>query len=580
MASFFDELKRRHVFRVAAAYAAVAWLLAQIADTVLPVFGVPPIYMRSFLVLLGIGFPVALVTAWLYDLTPEGLQRTDDDPDTPPSKTLSGRRLEFIIIACLTVALAFLVYDRTAGTAASAPSVSSIAVLPLTVPEELGGDLESLQFSVGLADSLILRLSKIPALKVKSLAALPSLDDNELNIGRALGVNAVCTLRLARRGSILEVAAQLVDVRDGTVLWGEIFRPQAANLITIDADITAEIARRLELELSASDELALRQSSTQNPEAHRLYLQGRYYWNQRTEAGLRESADLFRRAVDLDSDFALAWSGLADSYFMLFAWGFEPPGATASRVLAAAERAAGLDPTLAAPHATLGYFKTIYERDWTGARAEFDRAIALNPNYSTAYHWQAFFLSTMDEQQEAVEAILKAREFEPLSAIINTEVPVFHAYNGQVERAVDALNEADRMELGTPGFPYMRVRILATAGRVEEGLAAAEVALAVGSLGIVADGFYGIAYPKIGLDEEARAIYERGIEESKTGYVAPGILAILAASLGENDAAFMHIDAALEERSMILSWLRDPLLDEFREDPRYPELMLSVGLEP
>ncbi len=580
MASLFDELKRRHVFRIAAAYAAVAWLLAQIADTVLPAFDVPPIYMRSFLVLLGIGFPVALVTAWLYDLTPEGLKRTDDDPDAPPSRTLSGKKLEFIIIGCLVVALAFLIYDRTTGSVISTPKVSSIAVLPLTVSEELGGDLESLQFGVGLADSLVMRLSRIPSLKVKSRAALPSLDDNELNLGRALGVNAVCTLRLARRGSILEVAAQLVDVRDGTVLWGQIFRPQSANLIAIDTLITAEIAKRLEIELSDEDERALRQSSTQSPEAHRLYLQGRYYWNQRTETGLRESADYFRRAVDLDADFALAWSGLADSYFMLFAWGFEPPGASASRVLAAAERAAGLDPTLAAPHATLGYFKTIYERDWAGARAEFDRAIAVNPNYSTAYHWQAFFLSTMDEQSAAVESILKAREFEPLSAIINTEVPVFFAYNGQVDRAVEELNEADRMGLGTPAFPFMRVRTLATAGRVEEGLAAAEAARAVGSLGIVADGFYGIAYPKLGLDDRARAIYERGLEQSQETYVAPGILAILAASLGDNDAAFAHIDAALEERSMILSWLRDPLLDEFRKDPRYAEVMTSVGLEP
>ena len=403
MPSLFEELKRRNVFRVAAAYAAIAWLLAQIADTLLPAFGLPPAYLRSFLTLLGLGFPVAVVLAWIYDITPEGIERTDDNVDTLPPRHFTGRKLDFVIIACLTVALLFLALDRVRpGAGLEAATVRSIAVLPFEVD---GADLELAQFGVGIADSLILRLSRIPELKVKSRAAMTAASENVLELGKALGVDAICRGRVVRRGQILEINAELVDVSDGTILWNQRFRPQYDNLIAVDADITGAIASRLDLELAPGDRLA----TTANPAAHKLYLQGRYFWNRRSELGLRQSAAHFQEAVALDPDYALAWSGLADSYFMLFAWGFESPEAAAGRVMAAAERAVDLDPSLAAPLATIAYFKTIYERDWAGAREYFDRAIALNSNYSTAHHWQAFLLSTLGEHTAALDAILRAR---------------------------------------------------------------------------------------------------------------------------------------------------------------------------
>ena len=574
MPSLFEELKRRNVFRVAAAYAAIAWLLAQVADTFLPAFGLPPAYLRSFFVLLGLGFPVAVVLAWIYDITPEGIERTDDSPDAAPARPFSGRKLDFVIIACLTVALLFLVVDRfRPGEAVPVASVRSIAVLPF---DASSGDLELAQFGVGIADSLILRLSRIPELKVKSRAALTAAGENELELGKALGVDAICRGRVVRRGQILEINAELVDVTDGTVIWTQRFRPQSSNLVSLDADITGAIARRLDLELAPGNRL----TTTADPEAHKLYLQGRYFWNRRTELGLRQSAEHFQQAVALDPDYALAWSGLADSYFMLFAWGFEPPDTVAARVLAAAERSIDLDPSLAAPIATIAYFKTIYERDWDGAREYFDRAIALNPNYSTAHHWQAFFLSTIGEHAAALAAILRAREFEPLSPVINAEVALFSLYDGQPALAIEELEDAARLDRDYPGILGMMQRAYAMTGDVAAGQAVAAELESLGSLGIVFDGFNGIALPALGLEARARQIYAAGVEASRETYVAPGVLGILAASFGDLDAAYAHFEAAYDERSLILSWLRDPLLPELREDPRYAELMQRAGLEP
>ncbi len=574
MPSLFEELKRRNVFRVAAAYAAIAWLLAQVADTFLPAFGLPPAYLRSFFVLLGLGFPVAVVLAWIYDITPEGIERTDDSTDAPPARRFTGRKLDFVIIACLTVALLFLALDRyRPGDTLQAVNIRSIAVLPFDVTS---GDLELVQFGVGIADSLILRLSRIPELKVKSRAALTAASENVIELGEALGVDAICRGRVVRRGQILEISAELVDVSDGTVIWNQRFRPQSSNLVSVDADITGAIANRLDLELAPGDRLA----TTADPEAHKLYLQGRYFWNRRTELGLRQSAERFQQAVALDPDYALAWSGLADSYFMLFAWGFESPDDAARRVMAAAERAVDLDPTLAAPLATIAYFKTIYERDWAGAREYFDRAIVLNSNYSTAHHWQAFFLSTMGEHAAALAAILRARDFEPLSPVINSEVALFHLYAGQPEEALAEVDAAERLDSDFAGFDGMRMRAYGIMGDTASGTAAWDRLRSMGDFGIVFSGFHGIALPALDRVGDARQIYDRGLASRATGYVAPGVLGILAASIGELDAAFGHFEEAYAERSLIMSWLRDPLLADMRADPRYAELMQRAGLEP
>jgi TolB-like protein/Flp pilus assembly protein TadD len=580
VASFLKELTRRKVVKVGVAYAALAWLIAQISETVFPVFALPNGILRVAFIILGLGFPVTIVLAWIYDLTPEGVRRTDDSPAESGQQRLSGRGLDFTIIGCLSVAVLFLILDRYFLEPLRNEVVATVAVLPFSTSglTEPGSDVSYL--SGGITDSLIMRLSRIPRLKVKSRSMTLQAGENVREIGEVLGVDAVCMGRLTRRDDALEIVVELVDADDGSVMWSNRYTRRTSNLISIESEISAEIANALKVRLSVEEETELARAPTSNAGAYRLYLQGRFFWNQRSEEGLRRSADFFQRAIDLDPDYALAWSGLADSYLMIFAWGIEPPEVAANRARSAAIRAAALDPTLAEPHATLGYLKTLYDYDWEGAEQEFLRAFELNDNYSTAHHWYAFYLSTMGDSKGAIVEILKARDAEPLSPIVNSEVSLFYIYDGQYAKAIEELRAAS---LISPQFPSLLnglIRAYTLNGQVAEALEILQAGRDSYGGNIVAAGFGNVVLPKLGLHAEARSFYLYALDTSATSYVMPAILGLLAASIGENDAAFAHFNRALDERSMIMSWLRDPLIVNIRADSRYAELFDRVDLTP
>jgi TolB-like protein/Tfp pilus assembly protein PilF len=577
VASFLGELRRRNVVKVSAAYLAAAWLIAQIVETVFPVFELPGVYLRALFVILGLGLPVTIVLAWIYDLTPEGIQRTDDLPEGEYSRRLSGRGLDFTIIGCLSVALLFLILERYYFEPIADETLASIAVLPLaTESNDIGSDISYL--GEGIADSLIMRLSRISRLKVKSRSMIRQADEDVREIGEMLGVDAVVMGRLTQREDVFDIVVELVDTVDGSVMWSNRFMRRAVNLISIETEVSAEISKALSIRLSLDEEADLARPPTDNAAAYRLYLKGRYFWNQRSEDGLRRSADLFQEAIELDPDYALAWSGLADSYFMLFAWGIEPPQSTVSQIRSAAQRAIELDPSLAEPHATLAYLKTIVDWDWEGAERDFLTAIELNENYSTAHHWYAFYLLTVGESKAAIEEVLKARDSEPLSPIVNSEVSYFYVYDGQYDKAIEELHAAS---LISPGFPSIRsgyIRAYALNGQIEEAIEIQQSkGIAYGD-SVVGAGVGMLVLPTLGLDEEARDFYEYALKESETRYVMPGMLGMLAASIGEADEAFAHFDQALDERSLVVSWLRDPFISNIRDDPRYPELFERVGL--
>jgi len=581
VSSLFTELKRRNVIRVGAAYVAVAWLLAQVADTVLPAFELPSGSLKTILIVIALGFPVTLVLAWIYELTPKGLRRTDDIPETDKIIPLSGRGLDFTIIGCMSVAILFLVLDNYIWKRPDADIAASIAILPFTTQfDDVNGNSDTLYLGEGIADNLIMRLSRIPALKVKSRAAISDSDEDVQSLGTLLGVDAICVGRVIQRGDTLEITTELISIDDGTILWSEKYHRHTASLLTIESDISSKIAHGLKLELSIEEEEALARDPTSNPAAHRLYIQGRYFWNRRSEEGLRASADFYRRALDLDPNYAIAWAGLADSYLMLIAWGIEPLAAYAPQLVAAVEQAIELDPTLAEPHATLAYFKTLYEWDWNGAQREFLLAIELNSNYSTAHHWYAFYLMTVGDGPASVEEILLAREFEPLSPIINAEVGYFYLFNRQYDQARDELEKATLLDPAYRSTLSYLTRAYALLGQHDEAMAAFKRWHNVVTRGSASTSYGSMVLPILGMKEDAREAYRNVLRESEEKYVAPGLLGVLAASIGERDAAFEHFERALEERSLIASWLRDPLLDGIRDDPRFTRTFERMGLTP
>ena len=575
MPTILEELRRRNVLKVGAAYAAAVWLIAQIAETVLPVFELPDALLRILFILLGLGFPVTIILAWIYDLTPQGVRRTDDLADGAPR--VSGQGLNVVIVGCLSVALLFLVLDRFVWNPVTDTTVTSIAVLPFEVEPP---DVETLYLGSGIADSLVTRLSRLPQLSVKSRSAFGAGPGNLLAIGEQMKVGAICRGSVSRRNNLLEIAVELVRVVDGTILWSDRLIRNFSNLASLESDVSAEIAAVLSIELSAEEAAILARPPTENAEAYRLYLQGRHFWNQRSQSALRQSVELYRQAVDLDPAYALAWSGLADSYLMLFAWGVESPEDVAPLALGTAQRAAQLDPSLAEPWATIGYYKTLYERDWDGAEVAFQKSLELNRNYSTAHHWYAFYLSTIGDSKAALEEVLLARDAEPLSPVINGEVGMFFVYDEQYERAIEEMRPA---QLWNPDFPSLLMslsRAHAMLGHHEEASSMVDILDSYFRENYLARGYISAVLVPIGREDDARAFYEEALAASESSYIAPGVLGFVAASIGDHDAAFRHFEEGLEQRSLVVSWLRDPLIAGIRQDARYAALMRRIGLDP
>jgi TolB-like protein/Flp pilus assembly protein TadD len=419
----FGELSRRKVVRAGAAYAFVAWLLVQIADTVLPAFGGSDAAMRLIIIVLLIGFPVAIVVAWLYDFTRFGLQRTTDTSAAP---SRGARTVDLVIIGALAVAVGVLLWrgqqsptrppaaDATAAAIERAAGGASVAVLPF---ENLSADPNNEIFADGLAEDVLIRLAKIDTLRVPGRTSsfrYRGVREEISEIGRALNVGALLEGSVQAYANTLKVTVRLVKVSDGFEIWSQRYTRKMTDVFAIQEQIARDVADNLKIELVGLPADAV-ERPTDNMDAYRLYLRGRNEWHKRTSASIEAAIDLFQRAIALDDRFALAWSGLADAYNFASNYGNMDKVESLDKGLAAAQRALALDPDLAEAHASLGLVLSDKGK-FQEAAAAFLRAIDLNPGFANAHMWYAGVLSWVDPEA-ALEQRRIAADLEPLSPI-------------------------------------------------------------------------------------------------------------------------------------------------------------------
>src|SRR5436853_3081681 len=350
-------------------------------------------------------------------------------PSTPPSSAeyiVSGiKQHKFTVAVALLVlaagAVGFGMYLHARNTEVA---IDSIAVLPF---QNRSTEPDSEYLSDGLAESLIYRLSQLPNLKVSptnSVFHYKGKDIDPIRVGKELGVNAVLSGRITQRGDNLTISAELVDVRYNKLLWGEQYDRKTSELLATQREIAREIVDTLKLKVSGQ-ERGLVKHYTESNEAYQLYMKGRFYYNKRTEEGLQKSLEYFQQAIEKDPTFALAYSGLADTYDLLGAadaGGTVSPNEALPKAKAAALKAIEIDASLAEPHVSLAHVKYYHDRDWPGAEREFKRAIELNPNYPQAHHWYAIYLVWSGRTNEGLAEIRRAQELDPLSLPINMTV--------------------------------------------------------------------------------------------------------------------------------------------------------------
>jgi len=396
--------------------------------------------------------------------------------------------------------------------------------------------------------------------------------------GKELGVNAVLLGRITQRGESLTISAELVDVRQNRLLWGEQYERKMSDLLTTQREIAQEIVEKLKLKVSGG-ERGLAKHYTESNEAYQLYLKGRFYWNKRTPEALQKAIDYFNQAIEKDSNFALAYAGLADCYVVPAMR--LPPRDAMPKAKAAAMRALELDETLAEAHTSLGRVLAAYDWDWKGAEKEFKRAIELNPRYAVAHEWYGGWFDAMGRHEESIAERKRAQELDPLSLVINFELGIAFLYAREYDQAIDQFHKTLEMDQNFPPVYAFLSAAYEQKGMYDEAIAefSKGVSLKGGSEWSLARVGLGHVYAVMGKKSEARQSLDELKQLSAQEYVPATSVALVYAGLGEKDHAFGWLEKACEERSFQMQWLKiDPRWDVLRSDPRFADLTRRIGL--
>ena len=576
--NFFAEMKRRNVYKVAIAYAVVAWLLIQVATQVFPFFEIPNWAVRLVVLLIVIGFPVALAIAWAFELTTEGLKRTEA-ADAAAIRRSAGRTWIYVVIVAGVISVGVFLLGRSIGfkQGTELPE-KSIAVLPF---ENRSRDPDNAYFAEGVQDEILTRLAKIADLKVISRTSTQkykSVPDNLRDIARQLGVANILEGSVQKAGDQVRVTVQLINANTDTHLWAESYDRALTDIFAVESEVAKTIADTLRAKLTGSEERLMSKKPTANPEAYELYLRGRFFWNKRTGADLEKAIEYFNQATTKDPGYALAYAGLADAYVLLSGFGAASPKDSFPQAKAAAEKALELDNTLGEAHASRALALFAYDFNFAEANREFRRAIELNPNYATAHQWYGESgLTPLGQFDEAIAEIKRALKLDPLSVIINADLGTILFTARRYDDAIAQLRKTLEMD---PTFYYAHYNLgeaLEMKGRVPEAIAEYEKAIALDD-DPLPRALLGRLYAKIGRKDEARQILQRLRDSAKQRYITPYLSAMIHIGLGEKDQAIDFLEKTYEDRDgYSIGFIKvDRDLDPLRGDPRFEALVQKV----
>jgi len=575
----FTELKRRNVYKVAVAYIVGGWALSQGIAQVFPVFDVPNWAIRLIVLLIIIGFPVAVVLAWAFELTPEGLKRTEDvDPIVAARAPKKHVWIYVVVIgAALSITLFFLGrYTARSSDGASNLPAKSIAVLPF---ENLSDEKTTAYFSDGITEEILNALAQIPNLKVAARRSAFQFKGNDLDlrkIGQMLGVAHVLEGSLQKAGDQVRINVQLVDVQNGLQTWSEKYDRKLDNVFAVEDEIAKAIATRLRVQLTGGAGQPLVVDSTNNPQAHELYLRGLTLLAARGP-GLLEAKDSFQKAVNLDAGYAQAWGALAITELLLPSYGLDSFDASLPRGESAAQRALSLDPNSASAHVAVGLANTIRFR-WPEANQAFRRALVLAPGDAEAVNQYAQFLSTVGQLEPCLREIERAQQLDPLSPIIG----VIRAGTLAALRRDDAADAQIKTVLAT--HPEFAAAHTWAATQYIDRKMYSEAEAELRSLGKLnsENGDSKALLARGMADPARRAAAVNSLETSPDNADIrrdPIWYAFYLISLGERSRALDELEIyAIKHNSTFAAWLWNRGFDPLRAEPRFKAILAKLAL--
>jgi adenylate cyclase len=456
-----------------------------------------------------------------------------------------------------------------------------IAVLPFA---NISLDAKDEIFSDGMTEELISTLSKIAGLRVIARTSVMRYKDTKKpigEIGKELGVSAILEGSVRRAGNKIRIAIQLADPETEEQLWAEKYDRDLEDIFAVQSEIAQKVADELEVQINKNEKLNLGKKATGSREAYTLYLEGRHFLNTRTEDGLKRAIDRFEKALEKDPQYALAHTGVADSYAVLALLEFVPPKEAFPKARTAAEKALQIDNRLAEAHTSLGAVRFQYDWEWEGAEKEFKRAIQLNPSYAPAHQFYADFLKSQGRFDEALAEMGHAQALDPLSLAINTGMGHVLYLNRQYDQAIEQYRNAIKLD---PEFvqarlwfgrPYLQKRMY------KEAIAELNHAVSLSGGSTISLAMLGHAYAAAGNKKEAEKISEKLTDRSRHQYVPSYWIAMLWIGFGDKDESFTWLERAFQERSSWLVWAGvEPRFDALRSDPRFTSLMAKMKLRP
>jgi len=599
--SIIEELRRRNVFRVGIAYVVITWLLLQVADVVLNNIDAPDWVFRAILLVLVMGFPIALLFAWAFEMTPDGLKKEKDVDRSQPTAP-NGHKLDLIIYGLMGVALVYFAWDKFLGgpadnaamppaapataqldnaapaepaatpaeqQAATAPDPHSIAVLPF-VDMSPEGDQEYL--SDGIAEELLNLLVQIPDLKVAARTSSFSFKGENVKIDEVaseLHVAHVLEGSVRKAGNRVRITAQLIKADDGYHLWSETFDRTLDDVFAIQDEISAAVVAALKVRLLGDAP----KSVEVNPEAYALYLQGRYFYMRRTQKDWENAARAYEQALEIEPDYAAAWSGL--SLVLAVQAGQSYRELHAGYVLAreAANKALELDPGLAEAYAALGQIQMNYDWDWAGAEASLSRALELAPGNLHILAEMAVLQRFIGNLDFSIELNRRAVELDPLGFRGYHQLGLALIWAERLDEALDVYHHLLSLNPEYTSANLSLSRILLLQGSLEESMAAAEREQEPfwREFGILIN-----LYAQ-GRTEEADVRLADFIEQNRADSAYQ--IATIYAFRGDADQVFEWLELAYVQRDGGLpEMLSDPFLNQFSNDPRWVEILKKVGL--
>ena len=577
--TFWQELKRRKVIRVITVYAAAAFVILELVDIVAPSLGLPAWTLNLVIVLLCIGFILSIILSWVYDLTPEGVKKTKSvKEDEKVERTFSSKGWKIATYISIAVIIGLILINILNRETKLEGLEKSFAVLPF---ENLSSDEENAWFSDGITDVIINQLSKISSYRVIGRTSTLKYKEEKKSIpeiGEELGVNYIIEGTVQRQENEMRISVQLVRVLNEDHIWSDLYDRDLKDIFNVQTDIAKRIADELKTALTPEEKELVEKKYTENPEAYNLYLQGRFFWGTRKEEGLSKSVEYFKKAIALDPDYALAYAGLADAYFIQGYWGWLPKEEGYAMAEEAVLKALGIDNNLAEAHTVMGALHAWKEWNWEKAREELEYAINLDPKYVTAHHYYSELLDILGENKKAREQINRAIELDPFLPVLHNLSRAYYYNEGRLENAYNEYNNLQELdpEFGNGavhwGKFYIHIRKKEDLKAVEEIKNALKMDLSTA----VEAGRADTLYNNSGIDGVISWLIELELQDSISD---PIKLARLYLMLGQKEEALTCLEKGLEDKYKSISEIYNLLdFNILRSETRFQEMIKKLGL--